>query len=473
MVRRGIAVALLAAAGCAAGAPSVAVVGSGVAGSSAAYFLHDLAPDVDITVFEAGPEVGGRTSTLQDYGVPVDWGATAISSLNDYLVSFIEKFNMTKQDSANGKDVIGLWDGQAFRFLWPDGAALPERIVARYGLTPLKAVEAVRGAVNKLKAVYGLQANGTSFDSPAALFDRLGLTPQTQQSAYDMFKQLGVADKFVYEFVDAMSRDNYGQDSVINGFVDLVSLAGAGIDGNVFSLAKGTQQIPKALLGSIGPQVSVRTASTVKSVEAVGSQFRLLHAPTGSASAPTASTFDAVVIATPLETSRGLELVRPAVAVNRTRPYQRTCVCFVSGTVNPAYFGLPPGTAAPTELITVENASLPFTTLAQHAVMANGTGVYKLFSRSPLSEGVLDAVFSERHMTRFHTWDAAYPQLEPTPPSTWPRFAIPLRTADGGSRDVLYTNAMESPVSCMETEIIAAKNAALRVRDMLQRPWTY
>ena len=30
-----------------------------------------------------------------------------------------------------------------------------------------------------------------------------------------------------------------------------------------------------------------------------------------------------------------------------------------------------------------------------------------------------------------------------------------------GEAPVVYVNAMESPVSCMETEIIAAKNAAL------------
>ena len=50
----------------------------------------------------------------------------------------------------------------------------------------------------------------------------LGLTNLTQQSGYDMFKKLGVSDLFVQEFVDGASRDNYGQPSTINGFVDLV-----------------------------------------------------------------------------------------------------------------------------------------------------------------------------------------------------------------------------------------------------------
>ena len=50
---------------------------------------------------------------------------------------------------------------------------------------------------------------------------------------------LGVSKQFVDEFVTGASRDNYNQDSRINAFVDLVSLAGAGIGGSVFYLASG------------------------------------------------------------------------------------------------------------------------------------------------------------------------------------------------------------------------------------------
>merc|ERR1719305_174531 len=100
------------------------------------------------------------------------------------------------------------------------------------------------------------------------MFDALGLTNLTQQSGYDMFKKLGVSDLFVQEFVDGASRDNYGQPSTINGFVDLVSLAGAGIDGSVFSLTNGTSQIPKELLASGGETTLVHTSTTVRSVQA-------------------------------------------------------------------------------------------------------------------------------------------------------------------------------------------------------------
>ena len=52
-------------------------------------------------------------------------------------------------------------------------------------------------------------------------------------------------------------------------------------------------------------------------------------------------------------------------------------------------------------------------------------------------------------------------QLEPVDAARWPRFVLSAE----GEAPVVYVNAMESPVSCMETEIIAAKNAALLLAE--------
>ena len=67
-------------------------------------------------------------------------------------------------------------------------------------------------------------------------------------------------------------------------------------------------------------------------------------------------------------------------------------------------------------------------------------------------------------------WPAAYPALGPTPPkTTWPPFEVALSHSGTDSpRPLIYVGAMESGVSCMETQLIAAKNAALRIARMLQ-----
>ena len=58
-------------------------------------------------------------------------------------------------------------------------------------------------------------------------------------------------------------------------------------------------------------------------------------------------------------------------------------------------------------------------------------------------------------------WNApgAYTKLDPVPGDRWP----PFQLDDHG---LIYAN-LESPVSCMETQLIAAKNAALLVARAL------
>ena len=57
-------------------------------------------------------------------------------------------------------------------------------------------------------------------------------------------------------------------------------------------------------------------------------------------------------------------------------------------------------------------------------------------------------------------WNAtgAYTDLKPAPGATWPPFVL---------RNRLFNANMESPVSCMETQIISGKNAALLVAEAL------
>ena len=56
--------------------PSVLVLGAGIAGVVAARILHDTG--FDVTVLEARTRLGGRIWTIDDFGVPVDMGASWI-----------------------------------------------------------------------------------------------------------------------------------------------------------------------------------------------------------------------------------------------------------------------------------------------------------------------------------------------------------------------------------------------------------
>ena len=162
----------------------VAIVGGGISGAATAYFLGTAHPALTIDVYEALDDVGGRARTLDasEFGVPLDAGATAIFSRNEYLTAFIDAFRIEKAPSS-GDESIGVWDGDAFRFHWPDGPMLPARIIERYGASPVALIKEISDTVDKLCRVYEMQANGSSWTSPQALFDALELTALTQTSA--------------------------------------------------------------------------------------------------------------------------------------------------------------------------------------------------------------------------------------------------------------------------------------------------
>ena len=117
----------------------VAVIGSGVGGASASFFLSNAStvPSV-IDVFERGPTVGGRAHTITVGGRRIDAGATAISSLNMYLNRFVALFNLTVADDADddggddaaaGVGEIGIWDGQSLVFRASEsGVSLPAKV---------------------------------------------------------------------------------------------------------------------------------------------------------------------------------------------------------------------------------------------------------------------------------------------------------------------------------------------------------
>ena len=182
-------------------------------------------------------------------------------------------------------------------------------------------------------------------------------------SAYDFFAELGVDDGFVREFVDGASRDNYNQAGEINSFVDLVSLAGAGIDGTVYTLANGTTPLVENLLAT--SLAAVRRSTTVAAISRVAAAagdddaaatYRLTLVDGASGAVSTSEDYDAVIVAAPLEfanlTLSGFGAYDGGVVADRA--YQMTHVTFVTGAVlSRDYFGTG-ARPVPGDILTVE-----------------------------------------------------------------------------------------------------------------------
>ena len=57
---------------------TVAVIGGGISGLAAAWFVKQAAPDAAVTVFEGSPHLGGKLAVGEVGGVRVDLGAESI-----------------------------------------------------------------------------------------------------------------------------------------------------------------------------------------------------------------------------------------------------------------------------------------------------------------------------------------------------------------------------------------------------------
>lgn len=99
----------------------VAVIGAGIAGASAAYRLqeyHRSRLPLDITVYEANPQVGGRVKSVKvydgAYGLQqVETGAHIFYSDDECLQATIDEVGLRQKLEPHypRKKNVGVWDG--------------------------------------------------------------------------------------------------------------------------------------------------------------------------------------------------------------------------------------------------------------------------------------------------------------------------------------------------------------------------
>jgi glycine/D-amino acid oxidase-like deaminating enzyme len=416
----------------------VGIIGSGMAGASTAHFLRELRPDLRVVVWERDAIVGGRARTADLGGRRVDLGATAISTLNQYLLSFTAGM---RRANGNGSSTLGIYDGAGFRFRSREGALpLAAHLTARYGPSWLKVLPMVKATASNLSRIYDLQRRGVAFRTPASLLGALGLYELTQVSAYEYLHSLPRA--FVEEFIDGASRDNYGQDGSLNAFADLVSLAGAGLAGDVFSLEGGTAQIPQSFLASSGAEVRLRTR-----VDAARLRPGNYYAVVDSTGRETR--VDALVVATPIEFTN---MSLPPDVRYRPRPYQATCVALAAGRLSRRVFG--PRAGELDTVLTVDPADVRFSCVGAHGAVAGGDPIYKVMSRQRLSDAELDTyVFERRSSTVVRRTGTP-----PVPTRNWiPRPGVPGRRSCSAS--VFFTPTWNRPCPAWRLKLLPRRTS--------------
>ena len=414
------------------------VVGAGICGCSAAAALRRRwGPDAEIEVFDSQPRVGGRIRRQQVAGIDVETGASLFHSGNRLLTESARESGLTILDAAEGRRSVGIWDGR--RLLLRTGRGKVEdrlRLLGRYRLCLTRSSRLVVRMVADLETVYAPLSRGQWWSGPEELLGAAGLDELARESAQAYLRRRAVGGRFVTEFADGVSRNNYGQDATqLNAFAELVSLAGAGLGGGTLHrIGEGNSRICDGLLHRAGARLRLNAA--VGQLQRSGRDWVVL----GDTFEPVRA--DVVVLAAPQELS-SIRLP-PDTTVPVDRHYKTIHAVFVIGTPRSGSIG--PNT--PPDFILTTRAVGDFYSVERLAGGADGA-LYKLFTPGEVSEQLLHRLFARVDEVVTVEW-SAYPLLTPTRP--WPSF----RLAEG----LYYPSAMEHAVSTMETQAIAGVAAA-------------
>ncbi|NWY22394.1 PCYOX oxidase, partial [Aphelocoma coerulescens] len=469
-----------------------AVVGGGIGGSAAAYFLRQkFGRSVQLHVLEKAV-VGGRLNTLDVEGATYEAGGSVIHPLNLHMKHFVKELG--EQGPPIPGSLAGVYNGEEFVFeesSWSFINLL--KLLWHYGLNPLRMSMWVEDILDKFMRIYRYQMHDYAFSSNERLLHALGgndFTRLLNQTIDEAMQKAGFSQKFINEVVCPAMRVNYGQGVTINGFVGecfgiyppnfpvfpvfpcsdsggflagAVSLAG--VQSGLWSVKGGNKLVCSGLIYSSKAEV---IPGTVMSIEPKirqrpgGDPVKLYQVTYNTSSGLTGDTYDIVIIAAPLGrrmaniTFRNFDPPIPEFP----NPYHQTVTTLVHGRLNTSFFGYrDPQAFHFGAIFTTDNPKLFINSLGVVSPVGDtGAGgklplqsaVWKVFSKEVLTKEQLSLLFSSYDSVKVKPW-LAYPQYRP--PEKCPPIIL--------HEQLYYLNGLERAASAMEMSAISARNAAL------------
>ena len=212
--------------------------------------------------------------------------------------------------------------------------------------------------------------------------------------------------------MQVITRINYGQSVSISGLAGAVSLAGSG--GGLWSIKGGNWQMAAGLINQ--SNVLLHLNEEIKSLSHFDGLYEL------NSTKGESYTCEVTVIATPLD-ELNLQF-RPGISIPK-RMLQHTHTTFVRGLLNPVsitwfmlfillyfllelflcsnlnlcgfcgkkYFGLNKVSDIPELVGTTETVDVPFSSISVIKQHNKEDMTYKIFSREPMAEALLDHIF--------------------------------------------------------------------------------
>jgi protoporphyrinogen/coproporphyrinogen III oxidase len=276
-----------------AGSPwRVAVVGGGIAGLAAAYFLRDAA---SVTVLEGSARLGGKLAASEVAGIAADEGAEALLARRPEGTDLIRAVGLADQLVTPGTTSARIWTRGAFR-------ELPERqlmgVPSDFGALARADVLSAAGLA-RARLDAELPATPADGDLPvaAAVSARFGrevvdrLVDPLLAGVY-----AGRSEELSFEAtLPGLAAAARRHRSLAEAAGTLLPPPAASPPGPVFiTLAGGLAALPPAVAAASGAQV--RTGSMVRELARIPNGWRLVIGP---ASQPETVEADAVILAVP------------------------------------------------------------------------------------------------------------------------------------------------------------------------------
>ncbi len=293
--------------------PHVAIVGGGIAGLAAAFFMRD-AP-VRVTVFEGSPRIGGKLSVSEVAGVAVDEGAEAMLARRPEGIDLVGAVGLAGELVSPGTTAAGIWTRGELHPL-PAG-----QLMGVPGDLAALARSGVLSIPGLARAGLDLMLPATARDNDVSVARHVGA-----RFGHELVDRLvepllggvyaGRADKLSFEAtlpgLAAASRDHR----------TLTGAARSALTGPRRDAGTGQRPVFRTLTGGLGtlPEAvasaacaQVRTGATVRELRRGPGSWQLT---VGSADDPECVQADAVVLAVPARpASRLLRAEVPAAGI--------------------------------------------------------------------------------------------------------------------------------------------------------------
>jgi len=441
--------------------PRVGIIGAGIGGTSASYFLSKLLPGAEITVFEKG-EVGGRLATVEVNGRRYESGGAIIHEANRYMIEYLELCGLKKRKTPADERFTLHKSGEIVYQEWGYSLVDKARMAWKYGVTSLLRLETFFSDIlTNFLGIYDKLEDGTGYATVTEILDAMGsdMVDLTTVSLRDKLALLDISKDVLEELVTVATRFNYGQmpDSV-HAFVGAVGLIG--FDKKLWAVEGGNYKAAQCALEMSGARLVRAEVTEVKKSDS--DEGFVVKYSSEKSSQVIIEEFDIVIVAAPL-TADKTNMLLPFTQVFPGN-YHTTVATVVRGNLVAEGIGYKDDNSTTPNnfylstnypMWSVEKLTPVDYDLTQDQ---NLPPVFKLFSSHQLTDTELAAMFSDIELVSVTNW-LAYPSYSVSDDLT--SFQV--------TPGMFYTSRIEWAASAMEMSVIAAKNVANMVAQYLDK----